>query len=213
MNIKLLMEPKEKVKVSKYITAKKTIFRWIDSVYEIFQNEDPKESNEEMNDNISYEDSQIRLIILESILAILFSILATSYVILFVGKNSPILQTVFLPYNPDFKQISRTPHLALIYSTGTLNIYEFNATNYLIPKSNFTLQKVKNDMGYFAYQDHSLHIICPDMRKVHSVINRNQHKFVAYKDSEDIKTSLVMSGHVRVGDYLWIFGGRVSNRL
>ena len=178
---------------------------FVDSIYELFQSEEVTSNYQDLDDNISYEASQIRLIILGSIFATLFSIIATLHIALFLSKISPI-QPMILIYRAETKP--RFPHVALISPTGKMNIYEFKSTDHIVKTANFTLQKMKDTLGYFAFDDqNSIHIICSDMRKVHSIIDGHNQYYSIHNTNENIKRILSESGHTRVGNFLWIFGG------
>ena len=181
------------------------VSKWIDSIYELFQTEEENTDHQNLDDNISYEASQIRLIILGSIFATLFSSIATIQIASLLRKNGPT-QPMVLIYQPETKP--RFPHIALIYSTGKMNIYEFNSTDHIVHKANFTLQKVRDIIGYFAFEDqNSIRIICSDMRKVQSIIDGHNQYYSTDNTNDDIKRILTGSGHTRVGNFLWIFGG------
>ena len=80
--------------------------------------------------------------------------------------------------------------------------------DHMIKKANFTLQKVRNNEGYFAFEDqNSIEIICSDMRKVHSIIDGHRQFYNVHKEQEKMRRQLKMSGHIRVGSFLWVFGG------
>ena len=169
---------------SDYKIVKTKLSKWFDSIYELFQTEEEDSGTPDLDDNISYEASQIRLIILGSILAALFSTISTILIVLLLTTSGPIGPVILL-YEPEIKQVSRFPHLALIYSIGKMTIYEFNSTDHLHQKANFTLQKVKYNQGYFAFEDqNSIHVINSDMRKVHSVIDGQNQHYSVHKDTD-----------------------------
>ena len=62
------------------LPPKKTnsFIKWIDSVYELFQ-EEPKTA-EELDDNLTYEESQIRIINLASFLALSLGLIVTTLI-------------------------------------------------------------------------------------------------------------------------------------
>ena len=68
---------------------------WIDSVYELFQTEEEDSEDQNLDDNISYEESQIRLIILGLVFATLFASIATINSVLLFTNFDPI-QMIFI---------------------------------------------------------------------------------------------------------------------
>ena len=188
----------------------KSFMNWIDSIYELFQEtEDNAKTDQGLDDNISYEESQVRIIILGSILAFSLALIATTIFGLLIAKPGPT-QKIVLHYEPPLPKVnSRSPHVALLFSdNGLLNVYKFNESNLLEEQWSFKAQKVDKNGQYFGFsEDGAIQVIYGDMRKVNSVImGQSSHKTIANRNilRKDVFSK---AGYFRVGNYLWVFGG------
>ena len=152
-----------------------SVVKWLDSLYELFQEPESKEE-EDVDDNISYEESQVRLIILFSFLALSLALIA-SILSSLILINSGTTSTTILNYQPLEQKIkSRSPHLALLLAdNGVLNVYKFNALNQLEFQWNFSTPKLTNGGQHFAFAEQDdIHVLYGDMKKVNTVIKGNK---------------------------------------
>ena len=151
------------------------VVKWMDSLYELFQEPKSKEE-EDLDGNISYEESQVRLIILSSFLALSLALIA-SILSSITYINSRTASTTILNYQPlEHKIKSRSPHLALLLAdNGVLNVYKFNASNQLEFQWNFSTPKLTNGGQHFAFAEQDdIHVLYGDMKKVNTVIKGNK---------------------------------------
>ena len=151
-----------------------SVVKWMDSMYELFQ--EPESKEEDVDDNISYEESQVRLIILSSFLALSLALTA-SILSSLILINSGTTSTTILNYQPLEQKIkSRSPHLALLLAdNGVLNVYKFNALNQLEFQWNFSTPKLTNGGQHFAFAEQDdIHVLYGDMKKVNTVIKGNK---------------------------------------
>ena len=117
---------------TKQINSIAKVATWIDSIYDLFQ--EPKSNpvvsqDKLLNDNISYEESEVRIIILASILALSLSLIASTMLGLLAANSSPTRQIIWNYEPPVSKPKSRRPHVALLFFDGRMNIYELNSSN------------------------------------------------------------------------------------
>ena len=150
------------------------VVKWMDSLYELFQ--EPESKEEDVDDNISYEESQVRLIILSSFLALSLALTA-SILSSLILINSGTTSTTILNYQPLEQKIkSRSPHLALLMAdNGVLNVYKFNALNQLEFQWNFSTPKLTNGGQHFAFAEQDdIHVLYGDMKKVNTVIKSSK---------------------------------------
>ena len=151
-----------------------SVVKWMDSMYELFQ--EPESKEEDVDDNISYEESQVRLIILSSFLALSLALTA-SILSSLILINSGTTSTTILNYQPLEQKIkSRSPHLALLMAdNGVLNVYKFNALNQLEFQWNFSTPKLTNGGQHFAFAEQDdIHVLYGDMKKVNTVIKSSK---------------------------------------
>ena len=83
---------------TKQLNSIAKVATWIDSIYDLFQ--EPKSNpvvsqDELLNDNISYEESEVRIIILASILALSLSLIASTMLGLLAANSSPTRQIIW----------------------------------------------------------------------------------------------------------------------
>ena len=191
-----------------------SIAKWIDSIYDLFQEPEPESNSvdELLNDNISYEESEVRIIALASILALSLSLIASAMLGFHATNSSPTRQ-IILNYDPPVsKPKSRTPHVALLFFDGRMNIYELNSSNqHLEFRWNITIRTPKNDGQYFSFQEQDpIHVFYGDMQKVITIIqSETDYKNKKMRNILSNET-FQKSGYFRVGNYLWIFGGYIN---
>ena len=186
--------------------------KWIDWFYDLFQKpEERLDGTEDTNNDLTYEESQMRIMTMGSFLALSLAIIASiiSGILLAAGQLSPM---VFEYSPPEPKLLFRTPHVALLFSNGLMTVYDFNASNQLELNWNFTVQKLlrTGDAGgqYFAFSDKDdIHVIYSDMRRVNSIIKSKNNHFTIPNKNILLKKVFTKSGYFRVGHYLWVFGG------
>ena len=191
-----------------------TITKWIDSIFDVFQEPESNSvlmSEEELlNDTLSYEESEVRIIVLASILAFLLSLIASIMLGLLVPNSGPTL--IIWNYEPTvLNPKSRTPHVALLFFDGRMNIYKLNSSNqHLEFRWNITIRTPKDEGQYFSYRElDRIHVLYGDMKKFLTIIqSETDYK---YKQMSNILQNEVFhkSGYFRVGNYLWIFGGYI----
>ena len=191
-----------------------SITKWIDSIFDVFQEPESNSvlmSEEELlNDTLSYEESEVRIIILASILAFLLSLIASTMLGLLEPNSGPTL--IIWNYEPTvLNPKSRTPHVALLFFDGRMNIYELNSSNqHLEFRWNITIRTPKDEGQYFSYRElDGIHVVYGDMKKYLTIIqSETDYK---YKQMSNILRNEVFhkSGYFRVGNYLWIFGGYI----
>ena len=107
-----------------------SIGKWIDSIYDLFQEPESNSvvmsEDKLLNDNISYEESEVQIIALASILALSLLLIASTMLGLLVANSSSIV--IIWNYDPPVsKPKSRTPHVAMLFFDGRMNIYELNS--------------------------------------------------------------------------------------
>ena len=200
---------------TKQLNSIAKVATWIDSIYDLFQ--EPKSNpvvsqDKLLNDNISYEESEVRIIILASILALSLSLIASTMLGLLAANSSPTRQIIWNYEPPVSKPKSRRPHVALLFFDGRMNIYELNSSNnHLEFRWNITIRTPKNEGQYFSFRDQdAIHVLYGDMTKVITIIqSETDYK---NKKMKNILRNKVFhkSGYFRVGNYLWIFGGYVD---
>ena len=156
-----------------------SLVKWIDSVYELFQDPESKEEDE-VDDNLTYEESQVRLVILGSFLALSFALIASILATL-ISINSGTTSTTILNYQPFEQKLKpRSPHLALLLAdNGVLNVYKFNASNLLEFQWNFSTPQLTNDGQHFAFaEQNDIHVLYGDMKKANTVIKGNKRYYI-----------------------------------
>ena len=156
-----------------------SLVKWIDSVYELFQDPESKEEDE-VDDNLTYEESQVRLVILGSFLALSFALIASILATLIL-INSGTTSTTILNYQPFEQKLKpRSPHLALLLAdNGVLNVYKFNASNLLEFQWNFSTPQLTNDGQHFAFaEQNDIHVLYGDMKKANTVIKGNKRYYI-----------------------------------
>ena len=107
-----------------------SIGKWIDSIYDLFQEPESNSvvmsEDKLLNDKISYEESEVQIIALASILALSLLLIASTMLGLLVAISSSII--IIWNYDPPVsKPKSRTPHVAMLFFDGRMNIYELNS--------------------------------------------------------------------------------------
>ena len=208
-----------------------SLVKWIDSVYEMFQDpeEHENENAEDLNDNITYEESQVRIIILASFLALILAFTSTVMCgIHVVYLHQQSIVQVYQPKSPEVE--AKTPHLALLFFNGLVQVYNFKTYsdelefqwNFTVPSIQFapnisdreSLLNNRPDAQYFAYANQDeIHVIYGKMRKKKQTAIKNPafHYEIDNKNSETILNNkekvFSKSGFFRVGQYLWVFGG------
>ena len=200
-----------------------SFFKWMDWLYSLFQKSEEKET-EDIDDDITYDESQMRIILIGVFLAIALALVAsTNLGVLLINSAQP--SQIVLDYTPPEPEVLyRTPHVALLFSNGLMNVYYFSTSGHLKLDWNFTVQKTKatddapgslTSWGhygvsgqYFAFaKKDELHVIYGDMKKVNSVIKSKTNHFTIPNKNILRDKVFAKSGYFRVGDYLWVFGG------
>ena len=138
-----------------------SIFTWIDSVYELFQEEpevDPKV--EEIDENISYEESELRIIYLTSFLAFSLALIATVLMGMYVARRGQN-QTIILHYEPLKPKLESMtfPYLVLFFQSGHMDFFRL--------LNNLTLEKVSWSFKAPNNKDHTGHILRSNMNELH----------------------------------------------
>ena len=168
-----------------------SIGKWIDSIYDLFQEPESNSvvmsEDKLLNDNISYEESEVQIIALASILALSLLLIASTMLGLLVAISSSII--IIWNYDPPVsKPKSRTPHVALLFFDGRMNIYELNSSNqHLEFRWNITTRTPKNEGQYFSFQEQdAIHVLYGDMKKVITIIQSETD----YKNKKFLKKSV-----------------------
>ena len=190
-------------------TKPKSCFGWLDSVYELFK-EDADQIiglNNELFDDITYEESEHRIFVFCTFLSILILPIATTLTYL-LAISLPEYNLIEVPYIPK----GGYPHVALLFANGALQVYKFITPEKLELHWDFQVQKVRDNVGYFGYiEQRAIHVIYPD------TINKKQNTVITSQNSHHLmpnkkivrEARFAKFTHVRVGNYLWIFGGEV----
>ena len=124
------------------------------------------------DDNVDYETSERRLIILAIILAFIFIIFATimtSFLAKQLPKTSFIIRQLTMEEESQFPLV---PHLALLFSDGSMEIYEFSTDNaklnhawsFKVPQ-----QKATNTIGFNTdneYKEHQFEFTEKDFQHI-----------------------------------------------
>ena len=163
--------------------------------------------NNEVFVDITYEESEHRIIVFCTFLLLLILPVATTLTYLF-AISLPEYNFIEVPYVPK----GGYPHVALLFANGALQVFKFKTPEKLELNWDFQVQKVRNNVGYFGYiEQRAIHIIYPDTmnKKQNTVITgQNNHHLMPNKKIAR-EARFAKFTHVRVGNYLWIFGGEV----
>ena len=184
---------------------------WIDWLYSLFQKPEEKET-EDVDDDIPYDESQMRIIIIGTFLAISLALVASTNLGVLLAKSAQQSQIVLEYIPPEPEVLYRTPHVALLFHNGLMNVYDLTASNQLEFHWNFTVQKIRSGRSggqYFAFANNGeIQVIYGDMKKVNSVIkSKTKHFTIPNKNVLQSERVFMDSGYFRVGNYLWVFGG------
>ena len=204
-------------------TQSSSFLKWMDWLYSLFQKPEEKET-EDIDDDITYDESQMRIILIGVFLATALALVASTNVGVLLVNSAQPSQIVLDYVPPEPEVLYRTPHIALLFSNGLMNVYDFSTFGHLKLDWNFTVQKTKatddapgllTSWGhygvkgqYFAFaKKDELHVIYGDMKKVNSVIKSKTNHFIIPNKNILRDKVFAKSGYFRVGDYLWVFGG------
>ena len=174
------------------------------------------------DDNVDYETSEQRLIILAIILAFILIIFATIMTILLAkqfSKTSFIIRQLTMEKESQFPLV---PHLALLFNDGSVEIYEFSSDN---AKLNHTWsfkvprQKVINTLQDFQHipPGYLLSISRGDIfifdmggkRDTTVLTTKSQNNLTYYtiRESQIPLAMLYDSRYSQAGNEVWIMGG------
>ena len=191
----------------------RSLVTWMDWLYSLFQKPEEKET-EDIDDDIPYDESQMRIIIIGTFLAISLALVASTNLGVLLANSAHSTQIVLEYVPPEPKVLYRTPHMALLFHNGLMNVYELTASNQLELHWNFTVQKIGAGGQYFAFENNDeIQVIYGDMKKVNTVIkSKTNHFTIPNKSVLQSKRAFTGSGYFRVGNYMWVFGGYVLHK-
>ena len=193
-----------------------SILTWIDSVYELFQEEPEEENNkvEEIDENISYEESQLRIIYLTSFLAFSFALIATVLMGMHLASTGQS-KTIILHYEPPKPKLGSraNPYLVLFFQSGHMDFFRL--------QNNLTLEKVSWSFKVPDNKDDTGHIIRSYLNELHIFYTDGQKGITVLKrDGSDLKHKRIPHSQmpsnffydprfIEVGrQQFWIFGGK-----
>ena len=192
------------------IKPTKSCFGWIEYLYNLFEEDSGQivPLDNEIFDDISYEESEYRIFVFCTFLSILILPIATTLTYLFAINLPEFNGTIELPYIPK----GGFPHVAMLFANGALQVYRFKTPEKLELNWDFQVQKVRENVGYLGYIDQrAINVIYPD------TLNKKQNTVVISKTDHHLmpnkkvvrEARFAKFAQIRVGNYLWIFGGEV----
>ena len=173
------------------------------------------------DDNVDYETSEQRLIILAIILAFILIIFATIMTILLAkqfSKTSFIIRQLTMEKESQFPLV---PHLALLFNDGSVEIYEFSSDNaklnhtwsFKVPRQKVinTLQDFQHIPGYLlSISRGDIFIFDMGGKRDTTVLTTKSQNNLTYYTIRESQIPLAMlydSRYSQAGNEVWIMGG------
>ena len=171
----------------------------------------PKErmiDQEDQNDNISYEESEVRLIFMGITSATLLASISMILSIMALQNNSSIRLQIRLPIK-DAKMKFLSPYVTFMHLGGEGHLFTLKQN----PDANFKydwelkLPRVPEDTGYFVFNDrNAIFVISSNSNQKMTMINGpNQH--VTLAKSHIIDNFYYRGSILRIGNFVLVFGG------
>ena len=171
----------------------------------------PKErmiDQEDQNDNISYEESEVRLIFMGITSATLLASISMILSIMALQNNSSIRLQI-RPPTKDAKMKFLSPYVTFMHLGGEGHLFTLKQN----PDANFKydwelkLPRVPEDTGYFVFNDrNAIFVISSNSNQKMTMINGpNQH--VTLAKSHIIDNFYFFGSILRVGNFAMVFGG------
>ena len=173
------------------------------------------------DDNVDYETSEQRLIILAIILAfilIIFATIMTSLLAKQFSKTSFIIRQLTMEKESQFPLV---PHLALLFNDGSVEIYEFSSDNaklnhtwsFKVPRQKVinTLQDFQHIPGYLlSISRGDIFIFDMGGKRDTTVLTTKSQNNLTYYTIRESQIPLAMlydSRYSQAGNEVWIMGG------
>ena len=173
------------------------------------------------DDNVDYETSERRLIILATILAfilIIFATIMTSLLAKHLSQTPFIIRQLTMEKESQFPLV---PHLALLFNDGSVEIYEFSSDNaklnhtwsFKVPrqKATNTLQDFQHIPGYLlSISRGDIFIVDMGGKRDTTVLTTKSQNNLTYYTIRESQIPLAMlydSRYSQAGNEVWIMGG------
>ena len=165
------------------LPKRNSIVTWIDSIYELFQEEPEENKVEGFDDNVTYEESEIRIIYISSILALFFALISMimTGIVLAQSGQSQVLVVNHAPLKVKVESKSH-PYVVIWFPNGQLEFLKLldnltleNAWDFKAPQSQ---RKCNENAGY---------IFCPQFDKLfsgHIIYSQLGKVFILYTNGQ-----------------------------
>ena len=168
---------------------------------------------DDQNDNISYEESELRLIFMGITSATLLASISMILTIMALQTYSPIRLQASLPSTKDVKLKFLSPYVTFmgLGENGYLFTMKQNTDLSFQYDWELKLPRVPQDTGYFVFNDRkAVFVISSNSNQKMTMVNGpKQH--VTLAKSRIIDNFYYSGSILRVGNYAMVFGGYASN--
>ena len=168
---------------------------------------------EEHKENISYEESEMRLIYLGIFSASLLGMVLLVLTILFSLQALSTTQVIILNVTKPKEFIKPLVPKVLImnkFGQGQMATVEFNDKNQSFQLDwEFKLPRIPQDTGYYLFEDRGNIYSVPSSPKIKiTMLNELKHQIIDKSQIPDVSDEFYFSGNnLQVGPFVMIFGG------
>ena len=166
---------------------------------------------DDQNDNISYEESEVRLIFMGITSATLLASISMILSIMALQMYSPIRHQISLP-TKDIQMKFLSPYVTFMSLSGKGYLFALKQKTDLSFQYDWELKlpRVPHDTGYFVFNDRkAVFVISSNSNQKMTMVNGpKQH--VTLANSHIINNFYYSGSILRVGNYLMVFGGYAS---
>ena len=167
------------------------------------------------NDNISYEESEVRLIFMGIASAALLASISMILTIMALQNNSPIRLQIIQPATKGANLKFLSPYVTFMAlgGKGYLFTLKQNTDSSFQYDWELKLPRVPDDTGYFVFNDrNAVFVISSNYNQKMTMINGpNQH--VTFAKSHIINNFYFSGSILRTGNFAMVFGGEKHDSL
>ena len=167
------------------------------------------------NDNISYEESEVRLIFMGIASAALLASISMILTIMALQNNSPIRLQIIQPVTKGANLKFLSPYVTFMAlgGKGYLFTLKQNTDSSFQYDWELKLPRVPDDTGYFVFNDrNAVFVISSNSNQKMTMINGpNQH--VTFAKSHIINNFYFSGSILRTGNFAMVFGGEKHDSL
>ena len=158
-------------------------------------------------DNISYEESENRLMIMGVSLAMVQALVATILTIVALIGNQNNSSNHLLPNNTKLNYLIPCVTFMGVDGEGHMLTIKQNQNMTFQYAWKFKLPKVPNKTGYFAFEDQQSVFVIPSSKNQKITMINNPENHVTLSKSQIIGTFYYTGSILRVGNFVMVWGG------